>query len=79
VITGEDKCYSKAMELGKLYIPYDGDQPISLRVARHTEAINLFLANLEFIDETKAVKVSGIPSFESILEKGVGYFLSKPN
>jgi hypothetical protein len=75
VITGEDKCYSKAMELGKLYIPYDGDQPISLRVARHTEAINLFLANLEFIDETKAVKVSGIPSFDEVLNNGVGYYL----
>jgi len=79
VITGEDKCYSKAFELGKLYIPYDGDQPISLRVARHTEAISLFLENLEFIDDSKGVIVSGIPGFEDILEKGVGYFLAEPN
>lgn len=79
VVTGKDKCYSKAFELGKLYIPYEGDQPISLRVARHTFAVRLFMENLEFIDEAKGVTVGGIPDFEEIIEKGIGFFLKSVN
>ena len=75
VVTGEDKCYSKAFELGKLYIPYEGDQPLSLRVARHTAAVRLFLENLEFIDEEKGVVVEGIPEYDDVINKGVGSFL----
>ena len=75
VVTGEDKCYSKAFELGKLYIPYEGDQPLSLRVARHSAAVKLFLENLEFIDEEKGVVVEGIPEYDDVINKGVGYFL----
>jgi hypothetical protein len=79
VVTGKDKCYSKAFDLGKLYIPYDGEQPISLRVARHTTAVSLFMEYLEFVDEEKGIVVTGIPAFEEIVEKGVGNFLASPN
>lgn len=79
VVTGKDKCYSKAFDLGKLYIPYDGEQPISLRVARHTAAVSLFMEYLEFMDEEKGIVVTGIPAFEDIVEKGVGQFLASSN
>lgn len=75
VVTGKDKCYSKAFELGKLYIPYDGEQSISLRVARHATAVSLFMEYLEFIDDQKGVTVVGIPGFEEIITRGVGYYL----
>ncbi len=79
VVTGKDKCYSRAFDLGKLYIPYDGDQPLSLRVARHTNAVMLFMENLEFINEEKGLTVEGIPDFEEIVKKGVGHFLAASN
>jgi hypothetical protein len=42
-LTGEDKFYAKASELGNLFIPYEKDQPMDLRVARHTGSILNFL------------------------------------
>ena len=75
-MTGVDKAYVKAAALGYLYIPYDGSQSMEYRVGRHTAAILSFLDNLELFDESKAVKVENIPSFDDIQEKGVGYFLT---
>ena len=79
VVTGKDKCYAEAFKLGRLYIPYDsGDQPISLRVARHATAVSLFIKYLGFMDEDKTVVVKNIPGYDEIRENGVGYFLADP-
>jgi hypothetical protein len=75
-ITGEDKAYMKAAPLGRLYIPYDGDQRMEYRVGRHTAAIMSFLDNLEMAYEEQGVLVENIPTFEEIQEKGVGFFLA---
>jgi len=76
VMTGEDKFYAKAAQLGRLFIPYVNDQPMDLRVARHTESILTFLETLEFLDPEIAITVEGVPSYGEILEEGVGAFLS---
>jgi hypothetical protein len=76
VITGKDKAYLKARDLGYLFIPYaDGDQPISLRVARHVTAIRAFMEMLEFYLEDKPFSIENIPGYEDILENGVGAYL----
>lgn len=75
-LTGEDKFYAKASELGNLFIPYERDQPMDLRVARHTGAILAFLATLDLIEPGLGVEVEGVPGYQEILEMGVGAFLS---
>ena len=78
VLTGKDKAYVKARELGILYIPYGGSQPIELRVGRHLTGIKVFMEMLEMVDEKKAVTVEGIPDFEELVTRGCGAFLSAP-
>lgn len=77
ILTGKDKAYQKASELGRLYVPYDnGDEPIAERVARHVTSVNLLADNLEYVRDGKAVTIDGLPSFEELTDLGVGAFLS---
>ncbi|MGC9490518.1 MAG: succinylglutamate desuccinylase/aspartoacylase family protein [Thermovirgaceae bacterium] len=76
VLTGEDKYYEWASKLGLLFIPYEKDQPIELRIARHTASLMSFFEALGFFDPSKEVIVSGIPGFEELTEKGLGPFLA---
>ena len=76
VLTGEDKAYTKAFGLGRLYIPYDGKQTMELRVGRHVSAVLSFLGNLDLLYGERGVLVEGVPELKEIQEKGVGYFLS---
>ena len=74
-LTGKDKFYQKAAELGNLFIPYEDDQPIALRTARHVTAIMTFLEMLGFISEEKSVIVNNIPDYNDIIDKGIEAFL----
>ncbi|MDR2179773.1 MAG: succinylglutamate desuccinylase/aspartoacylase family protein [Synergistaceae bacterium] len=75
-LTGKDKAYAKARDMGNLFIPYsNGDQPVALRVARHLTAIRLFLEMLGLFHEGKDIVVEGIPHYEDMIAKGVGYYL----
>lgn len=76
VLTGRDKCYSRAMELGRLFINYSGDQTLDLRVARHTAAVKSFLDNLGLLYPEKTVAMDGVPSFGELLARGVGASLT---
>lgn len=76
VLTGEDRFYAKASELGRLFIPYVKDQPIDLRVARHVTAVMSFMEMLGFVKPEAEIVVDGVPGFEEILAKGVGAFLT---
>ncbi len=75
VLTGEDKAYVKAAALGRLFIPYEGNQLIAYRVARHVTAIRVFVENLEMVRPGKGVTLEGIPQYEEILKQGVEAFL----
>ena len=76
VLTGKDKAYVKARDLGLLFIPFaDGDQPIALRVARHVTALRVFMETMEFYFDDKAFSIEGIPDYEDILKNGVGAYL----
>ncbi|MDR9770548.1 succinylglutamate desuccinylase/aspartoacylase family protein [Acetomicrobium sp.] len=77
-LTGKDKFYQKAAKLGSLFIPYEDDQPIALRTARHVTAIMTFLEMLGFISEEKSVIVNNIPDYNDIIDKGIEAFLFCP-
>ena len=77
VLTGRDKAYAKASKLGRLFIPYEEDQPLALRVARHTTAMLTCINLLDMIlSPEKAVKLENIPSYEEIIANGVGPYLA---
>ncbi len=75
-LTGVDKAYVVASDLGRLYIPYDGKQTIEYRAGRHTQSILVFLDNLELLFDDRAVIVEGVPGLKELEEKGLGFFLT---
>jgi len=77
ILTGRDKAYQKASELGRLYVPYEGgSEPIAKRVARHVTAVKLLTDNLELVREGQGVEIEGLPGFEDLTGNGVGAYLS---
>ncbi len=75
-VTGKDKAYLKAASLGRLFIPYEGEQTLDLRTARHVTSMRMFMDMLGDVKEGGDVEVEGIPSFDDMMERGIGAFLS---
>ncbi|NLA91228.1 MAG: hypothetical protein GX843_06295 [Synergistaceae bacterium] len=75
-LTGVDKAYVVASDLGRLYIPDDGKQTIEYRAGRHTESILVFRDDLELLFDDRAVVVEGVPGLKELEEKGLGFFLT---
>jgi len=79
VLTGKDKAYAKASKMGLLFIPYDGDQPIALRTARHVTGVKVAVETLgELLPDDKVV-IEGIPSYADIKDNGIGRWLNRAN
>jgi hypothetical protein len=78
ILSGADKAYQKASELGRLYVPYEGgSEPVEERVARHVTAVQLLADNLEYVREGKGIAIEGLPGFQELSGKGVGAWLSE--
>jgi hypothetical protein len=76
VLTGKDKMYVKAAELGRLYVPYDEDgHPIEDRVGRHITAIRALVNNMNFIFPEKEVQYHGDPDYFELIENNYGDYL----
>ena len=76
VLTGQDKMYVKAAELGRLYVPYDETgHPIEERVGRHVMAIRNLVNNLNFMFPENTVEYHGEPTYQELLENGFGHYL----
>lgn len=79
VIEGKDEGYIKAAELGYVYVPFDeSGHPIEERVARQITSIMEFITTFSKTYPDKPIEVSNIPSYDSILEDGIGEYLLKP-
>ena len=78
ILTGKDKAYQKASELGRLYVPYaGGSEPIAQRVARHVTAVQLLADNLGYVREGRGITLEGLPGFQQLSGDGVGAWLSQ--
>lgn len=76
VLTGKDKMYVKAADLGRLYVPYDENgHPIEERVGRHLAALNVLIVNMGMLFPEKTVEYYGIPGYGELMEQGYGSFL----
>ncbi len=76
VLKGKDKMYVKAAELGRLYVPFnENGHPIEERVGRHITAIEVLVENMSLLFPDKAVEYSNMPSYEELLDNGLGNYL----
>lgn len=69
ILTGKDKYYAKAAELGYLYIPYDENGvPLELRVGRHLQGVTEYMkAFTELYGAEKGeIVMSGLPTYEDL-------------
>lgn len=77
VVYGKDKTYVKAAELGRLYVPFDeSGHPLEERVGRHLETINEIAEVYSKEYEDKPLVITNMPSYEEILENGIGIMLN---
>lgn len=81
ILTGKDKCYMKAAELGYLYIPYDENgAPLEMRVGRHLQGCIEYMKafNEMFGAEKGELVMTGIPTYEELTTGGrkLGEFLN---
>ncbi|MDO5718973.1 MAG: succinylglutamate desuccinylase [Tissierellia bacterium] len=78
-ITGKDKFYVKAAELGRLYVPYDDNgHPIEERVGRHINGVNEIAKAYTMQNEANPIIINNIPEYSEILSNGLGNYLNAP-
>lgn len=77
VQTGIDPCYVIAYDLGLLYVDYSsGSFPMELRVGRHLAGISAYInAFNNNSSEDKQIVVSGIPTYDEMVNGYIGDFL----
>lgn len=77
ILTGKDPCYVIAQDLGLLYVDYSsGDFPMELRVGRHLTGLNAYITAFNNqAGEDKQIVVTGIPSYEEMVNGYVGDYL----
>ena len=76
VVQGVDKRYNEAAQLGTMRITYElSGEPLARRVGRHLRGLQAILnASMELAPE-KRIVLEGLPTYEQILERGVGAYL----
>ncbi|MCP5064048.1 MAG: succinylglutamate desuccinylase [Ignavibacteriae bacterium] len=76
LLTGKDKMYLKAAELGEVKVPYDSTGiSIDLRVGRHIAAVSKIIEVFSNNYPDKAIRFSNIPSYYEILDLGLKEYL----
>ncbi|MEN8194556.1 MAG: succinylglutamate desuccinylase/aspartoacylase family protein [Bacteroidota bacterium] len=75
LLTGKDKMYIKAAELGELHVPYDSTGiPINLRVARHIAAVTKVIEIFSNNYPDKVIGLNNVPNYDDLLEFGLGEY-----
>lgn len=76
LLTGIDKMYLKAAELGEVKVPYDSSGiSINIRVGRHIAAVSKIIEVFSNNNPDKFIKFTNIPSYEDLLEYGIKNYL----
>ncbi len=80
LMSGRDRFVMKAGEHKLLYAPIDENGwPIDIRVGRH---VTTFMTMLEVFNQTnpdKAVIVTGVPSYQEMVDTGLGSYFKDPS
>ncbi|MBN1858783.1 succinylglutamate desuccinylase/aspartoacylase family protein [Candidatus Bipolaricaulota bacterium] len=80
LLTGQDEFVMKAGEHGLLYWPIDENGwPIDIRVARHVRTIEKITELWTRFHPDEAMVVAGFPTYNEMVELGVGHFFHDPS
>jgi hypothetical protein len=80
VVTGRDRFYTAASTRGRLSVPFPAEGwPLSVRVARHVAGVRALASALAEVWPAQAIRLSGVPAYGAIVERGVGAFLRPPS
>lgn len=75
LLTGKDKMYLLASELGELQVPYDSTGiPIHQRVGRHLAAVVKIMEVFSNNYPERAIRISNLPVYEEIMQLGLGVY-----
>lgn len=75
LLTGKDKMYVIGSELGEVKVPYDSSGiSIEVRVGRHLAAVTKIIEVFNLYHEDKAVIINNIPTYDELLEAGIGQY-----
>jgi len=76
VVTGKDKYYVRAKQLGRLFVPFDENgHSLDERVGRHLTSIVEFSRVFSSADPDKELVIQNIPGFLELQENGIGKYL----
>ena len=79
LMSGRDRFVMKAGEHKLLYAPIDeSGWPIDIRVGRHVTTFMTALDVFNQIDPSKAVVISGVPSYQEMVDNGIGAYFKDP-
>jgi hypothetical protein len=77
VVTGKDKFYTRAYGYGALNVDYPADGiSLSERCARHITCVKEFCSMYE--GEAGLISLGNLPSYDEIIDQGIGHFLKDP-
>lgn len=76
VLTGKDVSYVKAAKLGRLFVSYDENgHPLEERVGRHLSGITEIAKAFSKERPDTPLIIENVPTYEELLNKGLGSFL----
>lgn len=79
LLTGRDAFVVKAGEAGLLFESIDANGwPIDVRVGRHTSTILMTMESWTELNPDRALRVSGVPRYQEIIDTGLGRWLHDP-
>ncbi|MDR3258041.1 MAG: succinylglutamate desuccinylase [Fusobacteriaceae bacterium] len=79
-LTGKDPTYVAAQKLGRLFVPFDeSGHPLEERVGRHLAGVAQFVIVMGENEPDKKVEITGIPTYEELMNNGIGNYLKEIN
>lgn len=79
LVEGKDPFLVEVGKRGRLYVPFGPEgYPIDVRVARHLTGINVIAQAHANQHPDEALRITGIPGYGEMVEKGLGAYLNAP-
>jgi hypothetical protein len=75
-----DKYYTRAAELGLLYVPFGEEgSPLAERVGRHIQTVSTLFEVFSSHYPDRTIAVEDLPTLHEVKENGLGAFLTPPS
>jgi hypothetical protein len=78
ILDAQDPFYVWGDRLGRLFVPFDdGGWPLAVRVGRHVAGVRALTNAMSDMNPNRSIRLE-LPTYASIVERGVGAFLNPP-